>query len=309
MKRSYLIAAAVCLALGLGACSRNSSQDAGAGESSAVAESQSEEKETPSAKAADQVGKETGESETKTEEATTEEAKEQAITGRVEGIEKEAKEQAITGRVEGIEKEVVTINGQDGLEYQIDLSAAETRSSLEIGEGDEIQVVFLDGKEKVKKAQSYEIISSVALEGDLDPVIAGVIKEVSGSVLTIETAGGKTHKFSTEIAQTVTGEKGLASGENVEVTYLGKLDEEIAIRVITEEGSGDVDATYSAISGTLLAASDQAVVIQAANGRQFTFAVGENIDAMDYEIGELVEVTYEGSLTKENAVAEGIDYQ
>ena len=293
MKRSYLIAAAVCLALGLGACSRNSSQDAGAGESSAVAESQSEEKETPSAKAADQVGKETGESETKTEEATTEEAKEQAITGRVEGIE----------------KEVVTINGQDGLEYQIDLSAAETRSSLEIGEGDEIQVVFLDGKEKVKKAQSYEIISSVALEGDLDPVIAGVIKEVSGSVLTIETAGGKTHKFSTEIAQTVTGEKGLASGENVEVTYLGKLDEEIAIRVITEEGSGDVDATYSAISGTLLAASDQAVMIQAANGRQFTFAVGENIDAMDYEIGELVEVTYEGSLTKENAVAEGIDYQ
>ncbi|MCI9102235.1 MAG: hypothetical protein HFG47_02815 [Lachnospiraceae bacterium] len=293
MKRSYLIAAAVCLALGLGACSRNSGQDAGAGESSAVAESQSEEKETPSAKAADQVGKETGESETKTEEATTEEAKEQAITGRVEGIE----------------KEVVTINGQDGLEYQIDLSAAETRSSLEIGEGDEIQVVFLDGKEKVKKAQSYEIISSVALEGDLDPVIAGVIKEVSGSVLTIETAGGKTHKFSTEIAQTVTGEKGLASGENVEVTYLGKLDEEIAIRVITEEGSGDVDATYSAISGTLLAASDQAVVIQAANGRQFTFAVGENIDAMDYEIGELVEVTYEGSLTKENAVAEGIDYQ
>ena len=293
MKRSYLIAAAVCLALGLGACSRNSSQDAGAGESSAVAESQSEEKETPSAKAADQVGKETGESETKTEEATTEEAKEQAITGRVEGIE----------------KEVVTINGQDGLEYQIDLSAAETRSSLEIGEGDEIQVVFLDGKEKVKKAQSYEIISSVALEGDLDPVIAGVIKEVSGSVLTIETAGGKTHKFSTEIAQTVTGEKGLASGENVEVTYLGKLDEEIAIRVITGEGSGDVDATYSAISGTLLAASDQAVVIQAANGRQFTFAVGENIDAMDYEIGELVEVTYEGSLTKENAVAEGIDYQ
>jgi hypothetical protein len=258
-----------------------------------VAESQSEEKETPSAKAADQAGKETGESETKTEEATTEEAKEQAITGRVEGIE----------------KEVVTINGQDGLEYQIDLSAAETRSSLEIGEGDEIQVVFLDGKEKVKKAQSYEIISSVALEGDLDPVIAGVIKEVSGSVLTIETAGGKTHKFSTEIAQTVTGEKGLASGENVEVTYLGKLDEEIAIRVITEEGSGDVDATYSAISGTLLAASDQAVVIQAANGRQFTFAVGENIDAMDYEIGELVEVTYEGSLTKENAVAEGIDYQ
>lgn len=293
MKRSYLIAAAVCLALGLGACSRNSGQDAGAGESSAVTESQSEEKETPSAKAADQAGKETGESETETEEATTEEAKEQAITGRVEGIE----------------KEVVTINGQDGLEYQIDLSDAETRSSLELGEGDEIQVVFLDGKEKVKKAQSYEIISSVALEGDLDPVIAGVIKEASGNLLTIETAGGKTHKFSTEIAQTVTGEKGLAPGENVEVTYLGKLDEEIAIRVITEEGSGDVDATYSAISGTLLAASDQAVVIQAANGRQFTFAVGENIDAMDYEIGELVEITYEGSLTKENAVAEGIDYQ
>ena len=293
MKRSYLIAAAVCLALGLGACSRNSGQDAGAGESSAVTESQSEEKETPSAKAADQAGKETGESETKTEEATTEEAKEQAITGRVEGIE----------------KEVVTINGQDGLEYQIDLSDAETRSSLELGEGDEIQVVFLDGKEKVKKAQSYEIISSVALEGDLDPVIAGVIKEASGNLLTIETAGGKTHKFSTEIAQTVTGEKGLVPGENVEITYLGKLDEEIAIRVITEEGSGDVDATYSAISGTLLAASDQAVVIQAANGRQFTFAVGENIDAMDYEIGELVEITYEGSLTKENAVAEGIDYR
>lgn len=290
MKRIYLIAAVICLALGAGACSKGQSQGTEAGETSAAAESEAGKEEETAAGTKEDAGQETSQ-ESGSKEETTEEAKEQAVTGQVENVE----------------KQVITINGYDGLEYQVDLSDADARSSLEVGEGDEIQVVFLESDDEIKKAQSYEIISSVALEGDMDPVIAGVIQEASGESVVIETAGRKTHTFSTLIAQIVTGEKGLAPGENVEITYLGKIDEGVAVRVITEEGSGNVEATYSALIGTLRSASDQAVVVETADGRQFTFAVGEYVDAMDYEIGETVEVTYEGSLAKQNAIVTGID--
>ena len=122
--------------------------------------------------------------------------------------------------MEAIEKTVVTISGQDGQEYQVELKDAKTKSDLEIGEGDEIQVVFMDDGEEVKVAGSYTIISSVALEGDMDPVLAGAITEVGADTITIETDGGSSYTFSTAIAQVVTGAGGLEVGGYVEITYL-----------------------------------------------------------------------------------------
>lgn len=238
------------------------------------------------------------------EEDTKEETAEAAT---VKETESQAEEKIITGRVDGIERTVVTISGQDDLEYQIDLKEAKTENSLEVSEGDEIQVTFLDDGSTVKRALSYVMISSTALEGDRDPVIAGVIIQADGHFVTIEAASQNQYTFSTQIAQLVTGETGLAAGNHVEITYLDSLEKGTALRVITEEASGDVEATYNVMAGQLVSVSDAALEIQADDGSRFTFTVGDSIDVTELEAGQELEVTYEGSLTRQNAVAEDVE--
>lgn len=268
MKRTYIIMAAVCLAFGLTACASKTS-------------------ETEAAKTSSEQLPETE------KEEGTEETREEAKTTAEAETEKEKK--IVTGRVEAIEKTVVTISGQDGQEYQVELKDAKTKSDLEIGEGDEIQVVFMDDGEEVKVAGSYTIISSVALEGDMDPVLAGAITEVGADTITIETDGGSSYTFSTAIAQVVTGAGGLEVGGYVEITYLGRADEGTALRVITEEGSGKAEATYNILTGTLVSYTDATVTIQAADGSQFTFALDDYVVMEELELGagDDVEITYD----------------
>lgn len=310
MKRMYLIAAACCLALGITACSAKNS-DSTAADTTVAAEAAADDKNA--GKKEETEGNETGgdgtegnESRSETEGESGEETSHQAEESQKES---EAEQTVITGRVVEVNKTVIRISGHDDLEYQVDLKDAETRGSLEVGEGDEIQVIFSDDGSAVKQAESYDILTSAAIEGDMDPVIAGVIKDAAMNSIVIEAASGKTYTFSTMIAQKVTGDKGIAAGENVEITYLGSLDQGVALRVITEEGSGDAEATYNALLGTLVSYSDTTVTIQAEDGSQFTFALGGSVDMEGFEAGDELEITYNGSLTKQSAVAEDVDYQ
>ncbi|MCI9594278.1 MAG: hypothetical protein HFG51_09070 [Lachnospiraceae bacterium] len=295
MKRKYLILAAVCLVLGSTACSSKNTEPTAQETTAETAAEESREQEE-STEADKESKKETKKEEEKKEETTEE------TTAKIE-------KEAVTGRVVKVEKNIVTISGQDDLEYQFDLKDAETKSDLELGEGDEIQVVFLnDEEEKIKKAESYQILTSLAMVGDMDPVISGVIQSVDGSQVTIEAGSGKSYRFSTAIARIVAGDKGMAVGEYVEITYMGNLKDEKALRVVTEEASGDADATYYALTGNLVQASDASVTIAAADGTSFSFTLGENVFASDFEGGEELEVIYEGSLTNHNAVAIAVDY-
>lgn len=294
MKRSGLILAACCLILGATACSSKQAEDK-ATDTAVVSEAETN-----------------GEDASKAEDDSREETKEEdgESTGETtKETEAEAENKMVTGRVTEMDETVITISGYDDLEYQIDTKDAETRSSLEIGVGDKIQVVFLDDGEDVKKAESYDILTSAAIEGDWDPVIEGAVKDAAMNSVVIETASGKTYTFSTVIAQQVTGDQGIVIGGNVEITYLGSADDGIALRVITEEGSGDADATYNVMLGTLVSCSDSAVTIEAADGRQFTFALDGSMDMEEFETGDELEITYEGSLTNQNAAATDVDYQ
>lgn len=281
MKRKCTILAAVCAAIVMTACAPKTTENT----SPEATQSTTEE-------AAETTKEEIKEETTKAEETTR----------------AKAEKMVITGLVESVDQKTVTLKGQDEEEYQIDLKNAETKSGdQEVGEGDEIQVVFLDEALLVKKAESYQIISSAAMREMMDPVISGAITESGDDSVTVEMEDQKSYTFSTNIAQVVTGEKGLGAGEYVEITYLGTLNQGVALRVITEEGSGDAEATYNAIRGTLLSASDASLTIEAADGTQFTFTVGDNVVVSDYSVGDEVEVIYEGSLTNKNAVAEGIE--
>ncbi len=281
MKRKCAILVAVCTAIAMTACAPKTTENTSSETTQSITEEETEMK---------QEG--TKEETTKAEEST----------------EAEAEKMVITGLVEEAEQNVVTLTGENKKEYKIDLTNAETKSgSQEVGEGDEIQVVFLDEETQVKKAESYQIINSAAMREMMDPIISGVIIESDSDSVTVEVEDQKNYTFSTKIAQIVTGEKGLEAGEYVEITYLGTLNQEVALRVITEEGSGDVEATYNAIGGILQSVSDSSVTIEVADGTQFTFTVGDNVVVSDYSAGEEVEITYEGSLTNGNAVVEGIE--
>lgn len=295
MKRTCLILVAACIILGSTACSSKNTETTAAETTVAAGESEAQEEEGKETSAEDKEDK--GETKEKAEETTKEET--------TAAPEKEA----VTGRVIKIEKTVITVSGQDDLEYQFEIKDAETKSDLEIGEGDEIQVVFLDDDDaKVKQAESYNILTSMALVGDMDPVITGIVQSADDGSVTIETGGGKTYRFSTAIAQIVDGGEGINAGEYAEVTYMGSPSEEKALRVVMEKASGDAEATYYALNGTVAQASDTSVTITAADGTAFTFSLGENVFATDFEAGEEVEIIYEGSLTNNNAVAVTIDY-
>ncbi len=286
MRKASLILAAVCLAAGITACGSSDTQSttaAGAAQTEAsqeIEEEAVEEKETDSS-----AGEET---------------------------EDEDAEKTVTGRVDEItDGTVLSISGQNDIAYQIDIADAETDGTLEVGEGDQIQITFVDSDEEIKSAVFYDILTSAELEGDMDPILSGVVADVAEDTIFVEAESGNTYSFSIAIAQLVTGGDGIVAGESVDVTYYGELpaaDEEgLALRVITEEASGSAGATYKTLSGTIASIDEDTLVLEAGDGTQFTFAVAGAADPEEYRTGEAVTVTYHGSLTNGNAEVEEVE--
>lgn len=287
MRKQYLILAAACLTIGITACGNSSTQSTTAQTSA----------ETEASQEASEGTERTDETETEGSSAAEE--------------TEEAAEKTVTGRVDGIDGTVLSISGQNDIAYQIDIADAEAGGSLEVGQGDQIQIVFTDSDEEVKTALSYDILTSAQLEGDQDPILSGVVADASMNTIAVEAESGNTYHFSTAIAQMVTGDGGIVIGENVDVTYLGELpageEEGLALRVITEEASGDAEATYKTLTGSLVSLDEETLVLETDDGRQFTFAAAGVADPEDYAEGAAITVTYHGSLTNENAELEEIE--
>lgn len=281
MRKNYMFLAAACVALGITACGQKKSETA------PVPSTQTETAQESAA------------------ETETAEAKESSQA------EEEAEEKTVTGRVTGVEDTVITLSGQNDLEYQIDLADANTAGSLEVGEGDQIMVTFMDDDQEIKKAESYDILTSAAQEGEQDPVIAGEITDATMNTIALEAESGNTYHFSTLIAQKVTGDSGIVVGENVEITYLGSLpgegEEGTALRVITEEAAGDAAATYKTLEGAFVSADDGTILLEADNGEEFSFQNTEDLDVSEIAPGDRVVLTYNGSLTNGEAVAEELE--
>lgn len=281
MRKNYMFLAAACVALGITACGQKKSETA------PVPSTQTETAQ---------------ESAAETETAETKESSQ---------AEEEAEEKTVTGRVTGVEDTVITLSGQNELEYQIDLADANTAGSLEVGEGDQIMVTFMDDDQEIKKAESYDILTSAAQEGEQDPVIAGEITDAAMNTIALEAESGNTYHFSTLIAQKVTGDSGIVVGENVEITYLGSLpgegEEGTALRVTTEEAAGDAAATYKTLEGAFVSADDGTILLEADNGEEFSFQNTEDLDVSEIAPGDRVVLTYNGSLTNGEAVAEELE--
>lgn len=292
MKKSYFVMAAACLAIGLGvtACGKSSKPETAETETTVAGSTAGE-------RAEEETGGENTEEE-KTEESSAEK-------------EQEETEKTVTGRIEKIQGTVLSISGQNDIAYEIDIADAEAGGSLEAGEGDQIQITFIQDGEDVGTALFYDILTSAALEGEMDPILSGTVEDAAMNTIAIKAESGKTYRFSTAAAQMVTGEQGIVIGENVDVTYLGSLpgesEEGLALRVITEEASGSAEATFRTLTGSLQSLDEETLVLETDDGSIFSFAAEGMADPEEYETGDRIAVTYHGSLTGENAVLEEIE--
>ena len=142
-------------------------------------------------------------------------------------------------------------------------------------------------------------------------MIAGEITDAAMNTIALEAESGNTYHFSTLIAQKVTGDSGIVVGENVEITYLGSLpgegEEGTALRVTTEEAAGDAAATYKTLEGAFVSADDGTILLEADNGEEFSFQNTEDLDVSEIAPGDRVVLTYNGSLTNGEAVAEELE--
>ena len=173
MKKHYLAAALLALALGLTACS-------------------SEPKETTTAATEAQAEAETTEA---SEDSEDEEA---------------AEVEYFYGLVEEAADKTITVKNDEEVTAKFDVSEAKLSGAEEIGQGDEVEVAYAgELSSDVTKAESVDIVTSAAAEAEEeaeaeeDPIISGTIEEAGEDTLTLKAEEG-TYTFNTKIAQKVT---------------------------------------------------------------------------------------------------------
>ena len=75
----------------------------------------------------------------------------------------------------------------------------------------------------------------------------------------------------------------------------------------TEEAAGDAAATYKTLEGAFVSADDGTILLEADNGEEFSFQNTEDLDVSEIAPGDRVVLTYNGSLTNGEAVAEELE--
>lgn len=276
MKKQFLTAAVLVLALGMTACSSKSSEET-----------------TP---AATEVQAETAKESTEAEE--------------------ELEEDYFYGYATEVTDTTVTVQDDEGTTAVFDYSGAEFSDDRVLGVGDEVEITFLGERaEDVTKATYIDIITSAAEEAeeaaaeDEDQVVTGMIEKAEDGTITVN-CDGEVYTFDTSIAQQVT-KGGIQAGVEAEVTYYGYLDEEeelpMATRIVTEDAYDTDEAGEYTLTGTVVEAASDGVVLETADADQslFTF-MGEEGMFDGVEKGATITVIYEGTLTGKVITALGV---
>lgn len=278
MKKQFLTAAVLVLALGMTACSSKSSEET-----------------TP---AATEVQAETAKESTEAE------------TGE------ELEEDYFYGYATEVTDTTVTVQDDEGKTAVFDYSGAEFSDDRVLGVGDEVEITFMGQMaEDVTEATYIDIITSAAEEAeeaaseDEDPVVTGMIEKAENGTITLN-CDGEMYTFDTSIAQQVTA-NGIQAGVEAEVTYYGYLDEEeelpVATRIVTEDAYDTEEAGEYTLTGTVVEAASDGIVLETADADEslFTF-MGEAGMFDGIEKGATVTVIYEGTLTGKVITALGV---
>lgn len=274
MKRHYLAAAVLALALGMTACSSGN-------------------KETTAA-------------------ATTTAADATTAAETSADAEEDVEEEYFYGFVGEVSDKVITVKDDEGKEVKFDVAEAKLEGADEIGTGDEVEVAYAgELSADVNKARSVEIVTSVAGEAAEaeDTIISGTIEKADDSTLTLKTDEG-TYTLNIKIAQKVTAD-GIKEGVEADVTYYGDLEDEadmaVATKIVTEDAMDSEDAKINTLSGKAVEVGSDYVVIDTADPENTLFSfIGKPGMFEGLKVGDSATVIYEGTLTDKTITATGL---
>lgn len=255
---------------------------------------------------------------------TTQEATEAAVQETTQAQTEETEETAeededyFYGFVTEVTDNQVTVQDEEGKTAVFDYSEADFSDDYPLTVGDEVEITFLGTmSEDVTKAVFVDLITSAAEEAqeeeaaNEDPVITGIIEKIDGTTLSLKSdKDGNVYNFDTSIAQQVTL-GGLQAGTEAEVTYYGDLEDEdylpMATRIVTEDAYDSEDAQEYTLTGTVVEAGTDYVVLETADQDKslFTF-VGEAGMFDGVAPGDTATVIYEGTLTGKTVQALGL---
>lgn len=279
-KRKYVLAIAMVLAMAMGvtACS-------------------SGEKETAATEKATEVAT-TKAAETTAEETTT---------------EAEREEDYLDGTVVSADDKTLTMKSIEEEEVSFDISNAVVNSDFPLGEGDEVSVHFYVD-EAAEKQEAIEVdVNYSAAEEDYegDAVITGVVENMGDSTITVkDSTDDQSYTFSTEIAQMVTGTKGIVVGDEIQLTYLGDVGDEeypgLAVKVVTADMYDSDEAKLNTLTGVAISLGEGTLDLETPDGNIFNFVEAGADFSMTSE-GDEVTIIYEGSLGGHQIKAVGME--
>lgn len=252
-------------------------------------------------------------SEAATTEAVTEEtSKEETTEAETTAEEAEQEEEYVDGIVTDMDGSTMTIDSGEGEELTFDYSNAAVNSDYELGVGDEVSITFyLDEAADMQEATVIDVLYSVAEENaEGDPVLTGVVEDASTNTIAVkDEMSGEVRYFTTMIAQKVTGDGGIAVGDEVQVTYLGEVGDQeypgLAVKVVTSDMYDSDEAKINTLTGVAAAVEDGRLDMETEDGNIFNF-ISEGADLSSVSEGDTVTVIYEGSLGEREIPAVGL---
>ena len=277
-KRKYVLAMAMVLAMGATGCS--------SGE------------------------KETAATETTTEAATTKAAE---TTAEETTTEAEKEEDYLDGTVTSVDDKTLTMKSVEEEEVSFDISNAAVNSDFPLGEGDEVSVHFyVDEAAEKQEAIEVDVNQSTAEEDyEGDAVITGVVENMGDNTITVkDSTDDQSYTFSTEIAQMVTGTKGIVVGDEIQLTYLGDVGDEeypgLAVKVVTADMYDSDEAKLNTLTGVAISLGEGTLDLETPDGNIFNFVEAGADFSMTSE-GDEVTIIYEGSLGGHQIKAVGME--
>lgn len=221
----------------------------------------------------------------------------------------EVVEDYAAGTIVKVEGNTLTIQDEfEEIEKTFDISDASIIKLFPLTVGDYVEVVFPEGAAgDVVEALKVEVLEAVLAESE-DPMMIGTITEAGGGTLTIEDGNGESYSFTTINAYEVSGDGGLVEGTEVQVTYLGELDDEslMAIKIVTEDKYDSKEAALNAFVGDVDSAKKGILVLISESEDYLTFTSAK-LDFTKFKEGDTVKVTYEGSISAKEIPATAVE--
>ncbi len=254
--------------------------------------------------------KETAATEKATEAATTKAAE---TTAEETTTEAEREEDYLDGTIVSADDKTLTMKSIEEEEVSFDISNAVVNSDFPLGEGDEVSVHFYVD-EAAEKQEAIEVdVNYSAAEEDYegDAVIIGVVENMGDSTITVkDSTDDQSYTFSTEIAQMVTGTKGIVVGDEIQLTYLGDVGDEeypgLAVKVVTADMYDSDEAKLNTLTGVAISLGEGTLDLETPDGNIFNFVEAGADFSMTSE-GDEVTIIYEGSLGGHQIKAVGME--